>query len=277
MLWSVVLLGWDSLTNTGKESKINEKPQFYRSSDMQTNKISLVIPAYNEAAIIENTIKSALSFLGRYCSDYELIISDDGSTDKTKKIAESIVNPHLRVVGHFPNRGKGSAVREGILAAVGDIVIYTDADLAYGIEAVGELTDKLRSEGTEIAIGSRKLHPEGYEDYPFIRLLASRLFSFLTGLFAGFHYDTQCGLKAFTVKAAKQVFSRCETDGFAFDFEVMMLAKWLKLSVTQLPVKIINHRDSKVAVLRDSIRMFGDIIRIRSDVKKRLERETGSA
>lgn len=125
-----------------------------------------------------------------------------------------------------------------------------------------------------MAIGSRKLHPEGFEDYPLIRLVASRLFSFLTCLLAGFHYDTQCGLKAFSAVSAKRIFSRCKSDGFAFDFEVMMLAKGLSFSVTQLPVKIINHRDSKVQVLRDSIKMFGDIIRIRFAVKARLEGDT---
>ncbi len=244
---------------------------------MQEKKISLVIPAYNEAIIIKKTVETALRFLERYCSDYELIISDDGSTDKTKEIVENINDEHLRCVSHFPNRGKGSAVREGILASCGEIIVYTDADLAYGIEAVGELMDKLLSEDTDIAIGSRKLHPEGYEDYPLIRLMASRFFSFLTGLLAGFRYDTQCGLKAFTAKAASLVFSNCETDGFAFDFEVMMLAKGKKLTVAQLPVKIINHRDSKVAVLRDSIKMFVDIVKIRSAVKRRLKGETGSA
>lgn len=243
---------------------------------MQNTKVSLIIPTYNEAIIIENTIKTALTFLESSFSDYELIISDDGSTDKTEQLAKSINNPRLRVVGHKPNKGKGCAVREGMLAALGEIVVYTDADLAYGIEAVGELVKKLEDEGTEIAIGSRKLHPEGFEDYPLIRLVASKLFSFLTGLLAGFHYDTQCGLKAFSAKSAKLVFSKCRTDGFAFDFEVMMLAKGLKLSVTQLPVKIINHRASKVQVLRDSIKMFGDIIGIRFAVKERLEGETVS-
>ncbi len=243
---------------------------------MQNTKISLVIPAYNEAAIIKNTVKAALDFLEKNYSDYELIISDDGSTDETEALVRSIESSKLRLVGHKPNMGKGAAVREGILASEGEIVAYTDADLAYGIEAAGELIGKLQSEGSDIAVGSRKLHPQGYEDYPLIRLLASRLFSFLTGLVAGFHYDTQCGLKAFTAQTAKEIFSRSECDGFAFDFEVMMLAKGLKYSVTQLPVKIVNHRDSKVQVLRDSIRMFGDILRIRFAVKKRLEREIAS-
>lgn len=237
---------------------------------MQDIYVSLVVPAYNEAAIIENTIAQLLEYLDRGFSQYELIISDDGSTDNTKNLVESIANPHLRCVGHFPNRGKGCAVREGVLTAKGKVVVYTDADLAYGTVAIGRLVEKLLEDRTDIAIGSRKLHPDGYADYPPIRLLASRCFSLVTGIFAGFSYDTQCGLKAFTLKAAREIFSRCETDGFAFDFELMMLAQRLGCSVTQLPVSIVNHRESKVNVLRDSIKMMGDLIKIRRSVNKRL-------
>ncbi|NLW65564.1 MAG: glycosyltransferase [Clostridiales bacterium] len=242
---------------------------------MINKKFSLVIPAYNEASIIESTIKTLLPYLDRHFSDYELIISDDGSTDDTKAIAESIPDPHLRCVGHMPNKGKGAAVRDGMMAANGDIIAYTDADLAYGIDVIVPLLEKLEREGTDIVIGSRKLHPEGYENYPPLRLLASRCFSFLTGLLAGFQYDTQCGLKAFTAPAARQIFSRCETDGFAFDFELMMLAVRLGYTVGQLPVKIVNHRLSKVHVFKDSIKMFGDVIRIRRSVNKRLGEERG--
>lgn len=240
---------------------------------MLSKKITLVIPAYNEEAIIKNTIEVALSFLEDAFVEYELIIADDGSTDNTKNIAESYSDHHLRCISHIPNKGKGSAVREGILAADGEVIVYTDADLAYGIDVIGELVDKIENESVEIAIGSRKLHPDGFADYPTIRLIASRLFSFLTGLLAGFSYDTQCGLKAFSAKAAKEIFTRCETDGFAFDFEVMMLADGLSLPVTQHPVKIENHRESKVKVVRDSIRMFGDIISIRKAVKRQLKGE----
>ena len=240
---------------------------------MKDKKISLVIPAYNEAAIIKNTIETALAFMAGSFSDYELIISDDGSTDTTRKITESISDTHLHCVWHSPNRGKGSAVRAGVLAATGDVIAYTDADLAYGIKAVGEVLSPILAGEADTAIGSRKLHPEGYEDYPLIRLLASRFFSFLTGLLAGFSYDTQCGLKAFSAQSAKTIFNQCETDGFAFDFEVMMLVKSKGMRVRQIPVKIMNHRESKISIIRDSIKMFGDIVRIRNAVKKRLERE----
>lgn len=240
---------------------------------MKEVKISLVIPAYNEGAIIKNTVEAALAFLEARFPNFELIVSDDGSTDNTRLVVAGITHPRLRCVSHKPRRGKGSAVRDGILAATGDFVVYTDADLAYGLEAVGEILDLLRETGTDLAIGSRRLHPEGYADYPLIRLLASRVFSLVTGLLAGFRYDTQCGIKAFTADSALEIFTRCESDGFAFDFEAMLLAKGLKLRVSQLPVTIINHRESKVNVWKDSVKMFGDIIRIRREVRQRLKQE----
>ncbi len=241
---------------------------------MKAVKISLVIPTYNEGAIIKSTVETALAFLEARFPDFELIISDDGSTDNTRSVVAGIAHPRLRCVSHKPRRGKGSAVRDGILAATGELVAYTDADLAYGLEAVGEILDLLRETGTDLAIGSRRLHPEGYANYPFIRLLASRVFGMVTGLLAGFRYDTQCGIKAFTADSALEIFTRCETDGFAFDFEAMLLAKALKLRVSQLPVTIINHRESKVNVWKDSVEMFGDIVRIRREVRQRLKQES---
>lgn len=236
-------------------------------------KISVIIPTYNEAEIIKNTIETVQLYLKNNCTEYELIIADDGSTDDTKSIVRSIENASLQLVDLCPHMGKGYAVRSGVKKSEGDVIVYTDADLAYGTEPIKELVQKLENGGYDIAVGSRKLHSDGYENYPPIRLLASRFFGLLTGMLAGFDYDTQCGIKAFTAKAAKDIFSRCRTDGFAFDFEVIMYAVHLSYSIVQLPVKIINHRQSKVRVLRDSIRMFTDIICIRRTVIKSIKGE----
>ncbi len=240
---------------------------------MRNIKVSIVIPAYNEAKIIRNTIETLMSNLEKNYSEYELVIADDGSTDNTQSIVESITSPYLRYTKHSPHKGKGCTVREGVMESNGDVVVYTDADLAYGIEIIGELVQKIDSGGADVAIGSRKLHPDGYCDYPTIRLIASRFFSFFTGRLAGFDYDTQCGLKAFSSKAAKEIFSRAKTDGFAFDFEVMMYAKCLSYSVAQVPVMVKNHRESKVKLVSDSIRMFRDIIGIRHTVRKSIKGE----
>jgi|GEM_PF-482665 len=261
ILWKVnEELSFEEIANLRGIFKVRRK--------MRNMEVSLIIPAFNESKIIKSTVNTVLSFLMNNYSEYELIVVDDGSFDDTKEIVESISDPHLLCLSHYPNKGKGFSVREGILASNGDVVVYTDADLAYGIEVVGELVKKLKIENADVAIGSRKLHPEGYRNYPLIRLIASHMFSLLTGWLAGFNYDTQCGLKAFTSIAAKEIFSNCETDSFAFDFEAIMYAVGLSFQVTQLPVVVMNHRDSKVNVIHDSIKMFGDIIHIRRTVKR---------
>lgn len=231
-------------------------------------KVSLVIPAYNEAGIIASTLEKALVFLGTRYDEYELILSDDGSTDATRAIAEKMHDEHLRLVGHMPNHGKGSAVREGILSAEGDVIVCTDADLAYGLEPVPALVE-LTEAGADLSIGSRLLCPDGYAEYPPLRRAASRTFHLITGRMAGFSYDTQCGIKAYSRAAAREIFSRSTCDGFAFDFEVLMLAKKLGFKIAEYPVKIVNQRDSKVHVFRDSLHMLGDIRRIKSGVEER--------
>lgn len=238
--------------------------------------ISLVIPAYNEASIIESTVKSALEYLSGEFSQYELIIANDGSTDGTGDMVRSIDDSHLRIVEHFPNRGKGSAVREGALAARGQIVAYTDADLAYGLQVIGQMADKLEQSGSAAVIGSRRLHPDGYAEYPPLRLIASRCFGLVTGAIAGFGYDTQCGIKLFRGDVSREIFSRCTSDGFAFDFEVMMLCDALGGNrVEQFPVSIVNFRDSKVNVASDSIKMLRDVFRIKMRVKRLMREERG--
>ena len=243
---------------------------------MRDTFISLVIPAYNEATIIESTVKSALEYLSGEFSQYELIIANDGSTDGTGDIVRKIEDSHLRFVEHFPNRGKGSAVREGMLAAEGQIVAYTDADLAYGLQVIGQMADKLEESGAAAVIGSRRLHPDGYAEYPALRLLASRCFGKITGTIAGFGYDTQCGIKLFRGDVSRKIFSRCVNDGFAFDFEVMMLCDALGGNrVEQFPVSIVNFRDSKVNVASDSIKMLRDVFRIKKQVKRLMKEECG--
>lgn len=233
-------------------------------------KLSLVIPAYNESQIIERTVVSALKYLDGRFSELELIVSDDGSTDDTRALVERLGDAQVRVVSHMPNRGKGSAVREGILAATGDVIVCTDADLAYGLEPISALAALIVS-GAELAVGSRKLHPNGYADYPALRLAASRIFSFFTERMAGFSYDTQCGIKAYSRKAAQEIFSRCKSDGFAFDFEVLMLADKLGVHVVQYPVSIVNQRDSKVCLFRDSFRMLRDVGHIKRSIKEHFQ------
>lgn len=231
-------------------------------------KLSLVIPAYNERDIIESTVKTTLARLEAMSLDCELVVVDDGSTDGTPDLLRAIADTRLRLVEYAPNRGKGAAVRAGMLAAAGDYIFCTDADLAYGLENIPSMLAKLENTGCDLVIGSRRLNGQGYKDYPLLRLITSKGFALIVRVLSGLPYDTQCGIKGYRREAAQALFSRCATDGFAFDFEVLLRAQKAGMAVEQEAVTIVNHRDSKVNLLRDSARMFRDLLRIRARVRQ---------
>ena len=238
-------------------------------------KISLVIPMYNESKIIADTAKTLSDYMQDkfYDNDYEIIFSDDGSTDGCGEQVRGLNLPCVRVVGYPENKGKGAAVRCGVLAAEGDLVMFTDADLAYGTAVIGEYFNAFaETADTENAprvfIGSRNLNKDGYEGYTFLRRAASKLYIKVLCIVGGFRLsDSQCGCKAFEREAAREIFSRCEVNGFAFDFEAILFAGKLGYKIKEIPVKVINHRESKVNVLRDSLRMLRDLLRIKKRVK----------
>lgn len=231
-------------------------------------KVSLVIPAYNESKIILDTLHTVSAKLAELAEDYEIILVDDGSTDNMTGLVLNCRDPHVRLESYSPNRGKGRAVRTGMLAARGDIILCTDADLAYGVDVFGVILDRFAFSGADLIIGSRHLDEEGYRNYPPLRVLMSKCFSLLSHKISGLTYDTQCGIKGYRQAAARQIFSKCIIDGFSFDFEVLMRADKLGLKVEEIPVSVINFRESKVNVVRDSLRMFRDVFRIRRAVRK---------
>lgn len=229
--------------------------------------ISLVIPAYNESGIIMDTIQTVSARLAELTAEYEVLIVDDGSTDGMAELVRGCGDPRVRLEGYASNRGKGCAVRTGMLAAQGDLILCTDADLAYGVDVFAGLLERLRTGEADLVIGSRRIGGEGYKNYPPLRILMSKCFGLLSHMISGLPYDTQCGIKAYRRQAARAIFSRCTTDGFSFDFEVLMRADRLGLKVEQFPVSVINFRESKVNVIRDSARMFRDVFRIRKKVR----------
>lgn len=232
-------------------------------------KLSLVVPMYNEASIICDTAKTLSSYLQEHFSEYELLFVDDGSKDGTAKLVQELNLPNVRVLGYEKNRGKGCAVRTGMLEATGDIAMFIDADLAYGTDVIKQAVDTLEAQpDKQMLIGSRVLHPEGYEGYTFVRKLASKAYIKVLNLYGGLKLsDSQCGCKAYRGKAIHDIFSRCETDGFAFDFETILWAQKLGYDIVELPVKIINHRDSKINVVRDTFRMLKELRAIKKRVK----------
>ena len=233
-------------------------------------KFSLCIPMYNESSIIEDTARQLSAYMQANFEDYEIIFSNDGSKDGCDKMVEALHLPCVRVVGYEQNRGKGYAVRTAMLAAKGDYVMFTDADLAYGTEVIGKVRDAfLARPEADMVIGSRNLSKDGYEGYTPIRKLASKTYIKVLCLAGGFKLsDSQCGCKAFTQDAVKKIFTRCEVDRFAFDFEAILWAVKYGMTIHEIPVKIINHRESSVNLVRDTLKMLRDLSKMKRRIQK---------
>lgn len=233
-------------------------------------RISLCVPMYNESSIIADTARELDKYMSEHFSDdYEIIFADDGSRDGSADIVKSLGLKNIKVVGYPNNQGKGCAVRHGILASCGDIVIFTDADLAYGVDVIEEGVRVLDEKEYDIVVASRAKHSEGYEGYTPIRKLASKTYIKVLNLFGGIKIsDAQCGFKAFDGEKGRKIFSLCKTNNFAFDLEVILWAQKMKFKIYEMPAKIINHRESKVNVLKDAFRMLKEISVIKRNIRK---------
>lgn len=236
--------------------------------------VSVCIPAYNEG---ERLLKCADTLYDKMTKlresagwDFEIIISDDGSTDgSSKALSESFSGrPELKLVGYPRNRGKGCAVREAVMSSVGDVVIFTDCDLAYGVEVIAPAVEVITG-GADVAAGSRNLTKDGYGEYGALRRFASKTYIKILSLIGGLKIsDSQCGFKAFRGESARRIFSVCECDGFAFDYEVLMTAEKYGMKISEFPVKIVNHGSSSVSVAKDSPKMLKDVLKIKKRVSK---------
>lgn len=231
---------------------------------------------YNEISTVCSTGDALTDELEMFCSvsgdEYEIIFSDDGSNDGSSESIPSYKDLRfgtVRSVRSELNLGKGAAVRRAVLLSEGDAVVYTDCDLAYGTAVIHEAVELLRSGDADAVVGSRAIHPDGYSGYTPIRRLASKTYMYVLSTFAGFRLsDSQCGFKAFRGDLAREIFKEAETNGWAFDFEIILLALRRGARIRELPVKVINHRESRVRVIRDSLGMIREIRKI----KKRLSR-----
>ncbi len=233
-------------------------------------KISVVIPMYNESSIIADTAKKLSEDMEKYFDSYEILFSDDGSKDGCGDMVRALELPCVRVTGYEQNQGKGCAVRTAVMEAEGDIIMFTDADLAYGTEVIYRAVKVLEADkDAGMLIGSRNMAKDGYDGYTFLRKIASKVYIKVLCIAGGFDLtDSQCGCKAFRREAAREIFSKSKVNGFAFDFEIILRAKNAGIKIIEMPVKIINHRESKINIVRDSIRMLRDIRKIKKDIKK---------
>ncbi len=231
---------------------------------MSTVELSLVIPAFNERERLAPTVRRAATFLGRRAVPWELLVVDDGSTDGTGELARELARdvPELRVLGGMPNRGKGHAVRTGMLAARGAVRVMSDADGSMPVEELAKLLDAVAA-GADVAIGSRYVGGAAPHGQPLWRRAWSRVCNqviqrtILPGV-----ADSQCGFKAFTAEAARDLFSRATASGWAFDLEILALARRLGYAVEEVGVSWRDDRRSRVRPLRDLVRVVREAVAI---------------
>lgn len=223
--------------------------------------ISIVVPAFNEEARLPSTLEAVLAYLRpRKFAFVEVLVVDDGSRDNTAAVVESWRRDHagIRLLRNPGNRGKGFAVRHGVLEARGEWILYTDADLSAPIGELDKLLDAAGRAGAQVAIGSRALDRSlvGVHQSAF-REISGRAFNLVMRWITGlpFH-DTQCGFKLFRADAAREIFSRQQLDGFSFDVEDLVIAKVLGHRVIEVPVVWNNVEGTKVSALAGMASFF---------------------
>ena len=233
-------------------------------------RVSVCIPMYNENRVIAESANRLSAYMEANFDDYEIIFCSDGSTDGCDETVRGLGLPAVKVISYPQNQGKGCAVRTAMLAASGEIRVFTDADLAYGTDVIGQIVNTFaETPSADLVIGSRNLSKEGYEGYTWYRRVVSKVYIRLLCMVGGFKLsDSQCGCKAFRGAAAEKIFSRCETNGYAFDFETLLWAGKYGLSIKETPVRVLVHGESKVRVLRDTWKMLRDLRRMKKRIKK---------
>ena len=231
---------------------------------------------YNELDKAADTAVLLTAEMETFCEKsgdtYEIIFSDDGSSDGCADAIPttedlSLSHGSIIKVRRDDNRGKGAAVREAMLLSTGDVVMYTDCDLAYGTAVIHEAFETIKHETTDMLAGSRAIHPNGYGEYTALRRIASKVYIKLISVITGLSVtDSQCGFKLFRGDFARRIFAECETDGWAFDLELFLLAKRDGAEVREFPVAIVKHDDSHVNVIKDSFKMLREVFRIKKRV-----------
>ena len=234
---------------------------------MTSPELSILIPAYNEEALIVSTLDGLKEYLSARPETYEIIVVDDGSQDQTPiciqewKKASGV---NLQLLVNEKNMGKGFSIRRGVMESRGLFIIFVDADLPYELSAIDDFLNALRG-GYDLAIGSRVLPGSQVKGVPVLRYISGQIFSWMVQavLFQGLP-DTQCGFKSFRSGAARDVFRRLTIGGFGFDVEMLFVARKLKLAIQPVAVQMIDHRHrSRVRLIVDSFKMFANLFMVR--------------
>ncbi len=238
-------------------------------------KLSIVIPAYNEATRIEPTLREGCRYFDQLLEEYEFLVVDDGSSDNTGQLVSRLQTelPAIRLLANSRNLGKGGALQHGMLAASGDYLLFCDADQSTPF---GEMEKFLPAveQGHPVIIGTRKSQGANIEKHqPWLRETMGKGFTFLSRRLIGVQVsDFTCGFKVFSREAAREIFSRQRIHDWSFDSEILHIAVQLGYSITEVPVTWINSEDTRVNLLRDTINSFTGLLRIRRHSSRGLYR-----
>ena len=232
--------------------------------------LSIIIPAYNEESRLPHTLEQVFAFLEGESYPAEVIVVENGSSDRTFTLAQELTKkyPNLRVL-HNEEAGKGLAVQRGMLEAEGEYRVFCDADLSMPIEEVRRFIPPHTE--TDIVIASREVKGAVRYDEPSYRHFTGRIFNLLIRVLAlPKLHDTQCGFKGFRANIAEDLFQYQNIEGWAFDVEILFIARMRGYKITELPIPWYYNDESKINVLRDSFRMFLDLIQIRKNARSGL-------
>jgi dolichyl-phosphate beta-glucosyltransferase len=239
-----------------------------------SSSLSIVIPAYNEAVRLGNSLRTVVTYLREHWPDAEIIVVDDGSSDNTDVLAREILEDsgplRTSVISYKSNLGKGRAVRLGLLAARGEVALFSDADLSTPITEAPKLIEPIINGQSDVTFGSRALDRSliGVHQ-PWRREQGGRVFNLVVRLATGLPFwDTQCGFKAFRMKACRPLVEAATVDRFGFDVELLYLAYRAGLRLKEIPVRWDHHDDSKVSVLSDSFKMLNEVGLIRQQARR---------
>src|SRR6201996_8413359 len=235
---------------------------------MATPQLSIVIPAYNESARIENALERVMECIEKRGWDAEVLVVDDGSKDTTAELIQQWMEryPRLHLIQNEGNRGKGYSVRNGLLQARGEVVMFTDADLSAPMEEA-ELLMAAIADGADVAIGSRWLDKRRQTVHqPLYRRFFGRCFNWVTRRVMGLPFkDTQCGFKAFKRDAAQTIFRLQTIERWGFDPEILFIARKLKYKIVEVPVTWGHDERSRMCYLKDGMKMLEEMVEIRGN------------
>lgn len=227
--------------------------------------LTVLIPCYNEGKIIEESLQEVYSFLSEQKYPWEIVVVDDGSSDNSVNVIKSLHLFNINLVTYKKNRGKGGALKEGINNSRGKFIIFTDADLSVPISTVRELLEKLRSGKSEVVIGTRKIRSaKVLAHQPWLRENLGKGFTLITRLITAVRVsDFTCGFKGFSSGAARKIFSHSLISRWAYDAEILYLAKKYGFKISEVPVTWVNRKDTRVRLGNAIITSFVDLIKIK--------------